>query len=149
MIGICWAGRPTHENDKNRSCPVHYFMRLLDKANITLVSLQRDQSPPSHDCMIDCSALLTDFSKTAALIKQCDLIITVDTVIAHLAGSLGKPTWIILPFVPDWRWLLDREDSPWYNSVRLFRQHTHKQWDDVFERVATALDQVIHNNNDD
>ncbi len=88
---------------------------------------------------------LKDFADTAALISNLDLIIAVDTAVAHLAGALGKPVWILLPFIPDWRWLLDREDSPWYPTARLFRQNETRQWEHVIARVHGALrDFVSH-----
>ncbi|MDH3240292.1 MAG: hypothetical protein OEO83_06470 [Alphaproteobacteria bacterium] len=80
-----------------------------------------------------------DFDETAALIDHMDLVISVDTSIAHLAGAMGKPVWVLLPFVPDWRWLLDRGDSPWYPSARLFRQDEAGEWGAVMERVKSAL----------
>lgn len=86
---------------------------------------------------------LEDFCDTAALINQMDLVITVDTSVAHLAGALGKPTWIMLAYHPDFRWLLDREDSPWYDSVRLFRQNEDYQWDNVIEKIKNELREAI------
>jgi ADP-heptose:LPS heptosyltransferase len=82
---------------------------------------------------------LADFSDTAALIECMDLVISVDTSVAHLAGALGKPTWVLLPFVPDWRWMLEREDSPWYPSMKLYRQPSSGDWDSVLERVRADL----------
>ena len=89
--------------------------------------------------LIDFTADLADFTDTAALISHLDLVITVDTAIAHLAGAMGKKVWQLLPVVPDWRWLLDREDSPWYPTMRLFRQKSKGDWTGVMERVAEAL----------
>ncbi|MGB6759391.1 MAG: glycosyltransferase family 9 protein [Xanthobacteraceae bacterium] len=87
---------------------------------------------------------LRDFSDTAALIANLDLVISVDTTVAHLAGALAKPVWVLLPFVPDWRWLLDRDDSPWYPTMRLFRQDESRMWDNVIARVgATLRDQFV------
>jgi ADP-heptose:LPS heptosyltransferase len=80
-----------------------------------------------------------DFADTAALLQQIDLVIAVDTSVAHLAGSMGRPVWVLLPFVPDWRWMLDRDDSPWYPTVRLFRQPRRGDWESVIEDVVTAL----------
>ncbi len=87
----------------------------------------------------DLSPWLTDFAETAAALSHLDLVITVDTSVAHLAGALGRPTWVLLPYAPDWRWLLDREDSPWYPTARLFRQKTAGDWPDVAREVAAAL----------
>ena len=89
--------------------------------------------------MIDLTVLLTDFAETAALISCLDLVITVDTSVAHLAGALGCPTWILLPYTPDYRWLLDRDDSPWYPSVRLFRQTEIREYESVLDRVRDEL----------
>ena len=87
---------------------------------------------------------LKDFSDTAALIANVDLVVSVDTAVAHLAGALAKPVWVLLPFVPDWRWLLDRDDSPWYPTMRLFRQDDSRMWDNVIARVSAALrDQFV------
>ena len=89
--------------------------------------------------LVDLTADIRDFAETAGLISHLDLIVTVDTAVAHLAGAMGKPVWMLLTFVPDWRWLLDREDSPWYPTMRLFRQSVRGEWDDVVKRVAEAL----------
>jgi ADP-heptose:LPS heptosyltransferase len=83
--------------------------------------------------------LFADFSETAAVVAALDLVISVDTSVAHLTGALGKPVWILLPFVPDWRWLIDREDSPWYPTARLFRQSADRRWEPVLDRVKHAL----------
>ena len=87
----------------------------------------------------DFGETFADFAETAAMIQTLDLVVTVDTAIAHLAGALGKPVWILLPYYADWRWLLDRDDSPWYPTARLFRQHKRRDWDGVLSRVAAAL----------
>ena len=89
--------------------------------------------------IVDLTAHLVDFAETAALISCLDLVITVDTSVAHLAGALGRPTWILLPYMPDYRWLLDREDSPWYATARLFRQTATRDWGEVLERVRGEL----------
>ena len=89
--------------------------------------------------MLDAAPLIEDFADTAALMDRLDLVITVDSAPAHLAGTLGRPTWVLLPFTPYWFWLLDREDSPWYPSVRLFRQPKRGDWDTVFARIAEEL----------
>jgi ADP-heptose:LPS heptosyltransferase len=94
-------------------------------------------------CLTDLSADLTDFGETAALIANLDLVITVDTAIAHLAGAMGRPVWILLPKASDWRWLLDRSDSPWYPTARLFRQSTPGEWNPVIAEVASALSQEL------
>jgi len=93
--------------------------------------------------ILDCGDALEDFSDTAALVSQLDLVIAADTSVAHLAGALAKPVWVLLPFVPDWRWLLARDDSPWYPTARLFRQSVIGQWDDVIAQVRAALVEFI------
>jgi hypothetical protein len=106
------------------------------------ISLQKGNvasSPPMGMELIDWTTELKDFADTAALIANLDLIITVDTAVAHLAGTMGKPVWTMLPFVPDWRWLLEREESPWYPSMRLFRQKSLGDWESVVTRIADAL----------
>jgi tetratricopeptide (TPR) repeat protein len=143
-VGLVWSGRPTHGNDHNRSIPLHWLSRILD-VDATFVSLQKDPRPNDaaflreRNDIIDLTADLTDFAETAALISCLDLVITVDTSVAHLAGALGCPTWILLPYTPDHRWLLDRDDSPWYPSVRLFRQNQTREYDGVLERVRDEL----------
>jgi ADP-heptose:LPS heptosyltransferase len=111
----------------------------------TFVSLQKDVRTDDaavlkeRDDILDFGDALKDFSDTAALISHLDLVISVDTSVAHLAGALAKPVWVLLPFLPDWRWLLDRDDSPWYPTARLFRQDNTRAWDDVIVRVHEAL----------
>ncbi|HTV47862.1 MAG TPA: glycosyltransferase family 9 protein, partial [Phycisphaerae bacterium] len=97
------------------------------------------KTPPAGMELIDWTAELKDFADTAALIANLDLVITIDTAAVHLAGALGKPVWTLLPFIPDWRWMLEREDSPWYPTMRLFRQSIRGDWDGVIKRVAEAL----------
>ena len=126
-VGLVWSGNPAHGNDRNRSMPLRMLSPILD-LDATFVSLQKDPRPDDQACCASSprSSIsprdLTDFAETAALISCLDLVITVDTSVAHLAGALGRPTWILLPYTPDYRWLLDRDDSPWYPTVRLFRQ---------------------------
>jgi tetratricopeptide (TPR) repeat protein len=143
-IGLAWSGRPTHKNDRNRSVKLRALLPVLD-IDATFVSLQRDLRPEDgatlkgQENIIHFGDELRDFADTAALISNLDLVISVDTSVAHLAGALSKPVWILLPFVPDWRWLLDREDSPWYPTARLFRQDPTRAWDGVIKRVKKAL----------
>src|SRR6516165_10766937 len=147
-IGIAWSGRPTHKNDHNRSINLSLFLPLLD-AQATFVSLQTDIRPndaallKEQKNILNFGEELKDFSDTAAIISNLDLVISVDTSAAHLAGALGKPIWVLLPFIPDWRWLLDREDSPWYPTARLFRQNGTRVWDNVIARVHTALHDLV------
>jgi Glycosyltransferase family 9 (heptosyltransferase) len=142
-VGFVWSGNPKHPDDQNRSLPLQMFSGLLD-IDATFVSLQKDPRPDDKAVLertdiVDLTAHLTDFVETAALVSCLDLVITVDTSVAHLAGALGCPTWILLPYVPDWRWLLDREDSPWYPTVRLFRQTETRDYGQVLDRVRGEL----------
>ena len=142
-IGLVWSGNPKHDNDRNRSIALSSLLRIAD-TKATFVSLQKDLRPGDQELLaqssiLDLTSQLTDFAETAALVCCLDLVITVDTSVAHLASALGRPTWILLPFVPDYRWLLNREDSPWYPTVRLFRQSTRGDWNDVVQRVRNAL----------
>jgi ADP-heptose:LPS heptosyltransferase len=127
--------------------PLKLLTRLLD-VDATFLSLQRDPRPDDKAVLaeradiVELTAHLTDFSETAALVSCLDLVITVDTSVAHLAGAMGCPTWIMLPHTPDYRWLLYREDSPWYPSVRLFRQTSAGDFAGVIERVRAALSRL-------
>ncbi len=142
-VGLVWSGRPTHLNDHNRSLPLHALSRLLD-ADAGFVSLQKDPRPADKASLetsgiVDLTEHLTDFAETAALISCLDLVISVDTSVAHLAGTLGRPVWLLLPFTPDYRWMLDRDDSPWYPTMRMYRQATAGDWADVLDRVRADL----------
>ena len=145
-IGVAWAGNPTHPNDYNRSLPLDEFRRIEEAVpGATFISLKRELTPPDAALLASLSRWrnpaerLGDFADTAALIGQLDLVIAVDTSVAHLAGALGKPLWVLLPFSPDWRWLLGREDSPWYPSARLFRQPVTDDWGSVIGAVQSEL----------
>jgi tetratricopeptide (TPR) repeat protein len=143
-VGIVWSGNPNHVNDRNRSMPLQTFSRILD-LDARFISLQKDPKPDDRTVLrertavLDLTADLTDFADTAALIGCLDLVITVDTSVAHLAGALGCPTWILLPYMPDFRWLLDRDDSPWYPTARLFRQTETCDYASVLDRVRSEL----------
>ena len=144
-IGIAWSGNAQHRNDRHRSIGLGLFARLLYVGG-TLVSLQKElrdgdrQWLAAHPEVLHAGDDLSDFADTAVLISLLDVVISVDTVVAHLAGAMGKPVWILLPALGvDWRWLLGREDSPWYPSARLFRQPAVGDWDSVMERVASEL----------
>jgi tetratricopeptide (TPR) repeat protein len=147
-VGLVWSGSLTHTNDHNRSIPLSAFSRILD-VDATFVSLQKDPRPNDTAVLrerseiIDLTADLTDFTETAALVGCLDLVITVDTSVAHLAGAFGCPTWVLLPFTPDWRWLLDRDDSPWYPTMRLFRQTEAGDYSSVLDRVKGELSELI------
>jgi tetratricopeptide (TPR) repeat protein len=142
-VGLVWSGNPKHLNDRNRSIPMQMYLRLLD-LDAAFISLQKEPRPDDKALLektgiIDVSAHLSDFTETAALINCLDLVITVDTSVAHLAGALGRPTWILLPYLPDWRWLLGRDDSPWYPGVRLFRQDQTRDYGRVLDTVRSEL----------
>jgi tetratricopeptide (TPR) repeat protein len=149
-VGLVWSGRPEHKNDRNRSVELNVILPLLD-CDATFVSLQREVRRGEAAALQDRTDLLhfegelKDFSDTAAIISNLDLVISVDTSVAHLAGALGNPVWILLPYAPDWRWLLDREDSPWYPTARLFRQSQARTWNDVITRVHDALHRLVMN----
>lgn len=144
-VGIAWAGRPTHKNDANRSISFSNFTELLGLADVAFYSLQL--GPAVSDITENgCEAFVTelgskmdDFADTAAVIQQLDLVISVDTAVAHLAGAMGKPVWVAAPYPGDWRWMLEREDSPWYPTMRLFRQGSPGNWTPVFQKLRTAL----------
>ena len=143
-VGLVWSGNPEHKGDHHRSSSLRAYSAFLD-VDATFVSLQKDPRPHDRAMLleradvVDLTAQLTDFTETAALISCLDLVITVDTSVAHLAGALGCPTWILLPHTPDYRWLLDRDDSPWYPSVRLFRQRPSLDYAPVIDRVRAEL----------
>jgi tetratricopeptide (TPR) repeat protein len=143
-VGLVWSGNPKHDNDRNRSIPLRMLARILD-VDATFVSLQKDPRADDRAALrerpeiVDPTAHLTDFAETAALVSCLDLVITADTSVAHLAGALGRPTWILLPYTPDYRWLLDRDDSPWYPTVRLFRQTATREYGSVLDSVRTEL----------
>jgi tetratricopeptide (TPR) repeat protein len=147
-VGLCWSGNPLHGNDRNRSLPLRLLTGILD-ADATFVSLQRDPRPDDQAFLrersdiVDFTAELTDFGETAALACCLDLVISVDTSVAHLSAALGRPTWILLPYVPDYRWLLDRDDSPWYPTVRLFRQDETRDYGSVLERMRAELATLV------
>jgi tetratricopeptide (TPR) repeat protein len=148
-IGLVWAGRPEHKNDNNRSCSLEVFSLLLHFEDITFYSLQKGnaalqtRNPLKGIRIINFTDEIKDFSDTAAFIENLDLIISVDTAVAHLTGALGKPVWTLLPFVPEWRWLLNREDSPWYPTMRLFRQPAPGDWNSVMKTVSEELNKLV------
>jgi len=144
-VGLAWSGRSTHPNDRRRSLRLSQLVPIGAVDGCAFVSLQKPFPPADAEAtrhfagLVDMSSALTDFDETAAIIANLDLVITVDTSIGHLSGAIGKPAWILLSKANDWRWLVDREDTPWYPSVRLFRQPTAGAWAPVIADVATAL----------
>ncbi len=148
-IGIAWSGRPSHKNDHNRSIPLQTLLGFC-ALPVELVSLQKEAGGDDESFLRSQASsvthfgpALTDFMDTAALVSLMDLVVTVDTSVAHLAAALERPTWILLPSPPDWRWMLDREDTPWYPSARLFRQQQAGDWGVVIARVAAALSEFM------
>jgi Flp pilus assembly protein TadD len=145
QVGICWGGNPMQGNDRNRSCSLGDLLPLAGVPGITLHSLQKGPRaaqvyhPPEGMFVVDHSAELHDFEQTAALIANLDLVISVCTSVAHLAGAMGRPTWTMLCAVPDWRWMLDRADSPWYPTMKLFRQERAGDWRSVAQNLAAGL----------
>jgi tetratricopeptide (TPR) repeat protein len=142
-LGLVWSGQPRHSNDRNRSIPLSAFAPLAT-LGMELVSLQNEVRASDAEAMHrlgvrDFADQLTIFAETAALVALMDAVVAVDTSVAHLAGALGAPLSILLPFAPDWRWLLDRDDSPWYPTARLFRQARRGAWAEVIERLAASL----------
>jgi hypothetical protein len=143
-VGLVWSGNPAHNNDRNRSLPLASLAPLL-ALDCQFVSPLKDVRPQDAAALagtanlLDAGPLIGDFADAAALVQTLDLVITVDTAAAHLAGALGKPVWLMLPFAPDFRWLLGRDDSPWYPTMRLFRQPRPGDWEAVVRDVTVAL----------
>lgn len=148
-VGIAWAGRAEHANDHNRSMPFEQFLGLCDLPGVTLYSLQK--GPRANDVAAlnaqpvvrNLEGQIRDFGDTAALVAQLDLVICIDSAVAHLAGALGRPVILLVPYTPDWRWLACREDSPWYPSMRLVRQPAPRDWRSVMQRVHDMLAQIL------
>jgi len=146
-VGLVWSGNPSHANDHNRSMPLRDLIKILD-VDATFVSLQKELRDGDREILagvdiVDMTENLGDFEQTSALASCLDLIISVDTSVAHLAGALGCQVWILLPFTPDYRWMFDREDSPWYPTARLFRQTEARDWAGVVDRLRIELGTVI------
>jgi hypothetical protein len=143
-IGLVWAGSPTHGKDRDRSIAFSNLAPLWCLPGLHWFSLQvgdraADLAIAPPGMVTDLSPYLTDMAETAAALCCLDLLIAVDTSVAHLGGALGCPVWLLLPRTPDWRWLLGRDDSPWYHTMRLFRQSQRGDWAAVVLRVASAL----------
>lgn len=147
-VGIVWAGNPEHKNDHNRSCALDHFLPLADIPSVRLYGLQKEITAggkaSSRGMLPDnLGEHLDDFANTAGVLENLDLLISVDTSVAHLAGAMGRPVWLLLPFAPDWRWLLNREDSPWYPTMRLFRQMKPGDWNAVFQLIACEVRKMV------
>ncbi len=146
-VGLAWSGFPGHRNDANRSIALAQLVRAI-APGWEMISLQKEVRPSDRAALVeagvrDFGGQLRTFADTAALIGCVDLVVSVDTSIAHLAGVLGKPLWIMLPHVPDWRWMLDREDTPWYPGARLLRQGADRAWQPVLERVRADMAKAL------
>ena len=144
-IGVVWGGNPHHKNDENRSIPLKIFSDILFEKGAQFFSLNRDVKKGDNELfphlpLTNLGPRIKTFADSARYVQQLDLIITCDTATAHLAGGMGKPVWVLLPFAPDWRWLLDRSDSPWYPTMRLFRQKKTGDWTSVTAEVKAALE---------
>lgn len=141
-VGIAWAGNPAHANDRHRSVPAEVLAPLAKATDVRPVSLQKSAHPlaaPPGLPLIDFTSELADFADTAGLVANLDLVVCVDTAVAHLAGAMGKPVWLMVPFAPDWRWMLGRSDSPWYPTMRLFRQPRPGDWGGPVKQIVTEL----------
>jgi hypothetical protein len=151
-VGLVWAGSPTHRNDRHRSCRLREFRPLFDVPGVAFYGLQMGPQASEiaelRDSFTNLSDLRlnerkTDYADTAALLGQLDLLISIDTSVLHLAGALGRPAWGLISAISDWRWMVDREDSPWYPTLRLFRQARLDDWSELLQRVAAALRQWL------
>lgn len=144
-VGMVWKGSALHENNRKRSIALDRFDLILSTPGIEFISMQRDLAPQDartlrgHSSVLDIGDELTDFADSAAVISLLDLVVSVDTAVAHLAGAMAKPVWILLPFSADFRWMLDREDSPWYPTARLFRQAALGDWSGPLGDVRRGL----------
>jgi len=144
LVCLVWAGRPTHLNDARRSMSLP-MLAPLASSGATFLSIQKGPTeglatePPEGMTLVNLSPEIRDFEDTAAILTVADLLISVDSSPVHLAGALGRPVWVMLPFIPDWRWLMHREDTPWYPAHRLFRQASPGDWDGVVRKMVQAL----------
>jgi len=154
-VGIVWAGGPKLLNDRNRSCPLRLFESIANISGVRLVGIQKGKAAeqvrdlPAGMGVTNYGPELEDFTDTMGLIENLDLIVSVDTAVAHLAGAMGKPVWLILPFSPDWRWFLNRSDSPWYPSMRIYRQKNKGDWAPVFEGIKKDLNKAVAEREDE
>lgn len=146
-VGLVWAGNPNHHNDRNRSIPAMALAPLLALSDLAFIDLQvgaaarqrADLPPAAAAALHPPGGEMADFADTAAIIEELDLVISVDTAAAHLAGALERPVWLLVPYVPEWRWLRERTDTPWYPTMRLFRQADSGDWPGVVTAVVRAL----------
>jgi hypothetical protein len=149
-VALAWAGSPTFKADCNRSLSLDRLQTFAEVQGVRFYSVQKGYVEQQIEQnlaglqLVNLGPQLRDFADTAAVISSVDLVITTDTSVAHLAGALGRPTWLMLQFVPDWRWFMDRTDSPWYPTMRLFRQPRRGDWDSVIKAVVKALSLLSH-----
>jgi hypothetical protein len=149
-VGICWAGNPQYRSDEQRSMPLRAPVPLADVPGIAWFSLQMGpacgqmQSLREKFPLVDASSGARDLAETTGLVATLDLVISVDTSVAHLAGAMGRPLWVVLPYLADWRWMEEREDSPWYPTAKLFRQRTSGDWGEPVERMREELRKLVH-----
>ncbi|MBU0995463.1 MAG: tetratricopeptide repeat protein [Proteobacteria bacterium] len=149
-VGLVWAGSPEHKNDRNRSCALTHFLPLADIPGVYFYGLQKGDAASQIKTVegrmpvINIGDDFKDFTDTAGAIANLDLVISVDTAMVHLAGAMGKRIWTLIPYAPDWRWMLNRIDTPWYPTMKLFRQPTPGDWDSVFGQVKDALSSLVH-----
>ena len=141
-VGVTWAGNPRHKNDRNRSISGVELSALAGLDDTMFFGLQKAAAGAPDLKMVELLDESSDFLDTAAILLNLDLLISVDTSVAHLAGALGRPVWTMLPFAPDWRWMLDRPDTPWYPSMRLYRQARRKDWAEVLQRVRGDIEKL-------
>lgn len=148
LVALVWAGRPTHFNDANRSLSLKQLAPLAHHG-VTFLSIQKGPAaleaaePPPGMSLVSLSDEIHDFEDTAAILTLADLLVSVDSSPVHLAGAMGRPVWVVLPFVPDWRWLLERTDTPWYPGMRLFRQPSRGDWAGVMAAISAELAQLV------
>jgi hypothetical protein len=142
-IAITWGGTPYHVNDANRSIPLSYFLSLK---SVNLYSVQLEHRPDlGISCLYsDLAPHIQSMSDTAVFLKNLDLLICCDTAVAHLAGAIGTPCWLLLPYIPDWRWGVTGDTTPWYNSLRLFRQQKPGDWQGVFNKISAELNKLCN-----
>jgi hypothetical protein len=144
-VGLCWQGNPKHQNDRKRSIDPSELSALANIPGVRLFSLQKGltieqaRRLPTELNLLDFTADLKDLADTAAAMMSLDVVISVDTSLAHLAGAIGRPVWTLLPFHADWRWMVNRSDSPWYPTMRLFRQPAPLDWAGVMRAVREEL----------
>ncbi len=144
-IALVWAGRPAHKNDRKRTLQLARFAPLFARDDLAILTVQKGAQTAQvggyygHAPLFNLGAEIADFDDTMAILQHVERLVTIDTSVAHIAGALGVPTSLVLPYAPDWRWLLGRDDTPWYPALRLFRQHAPYDWSGVIERVSASL----------